>query len=600
MIVRRTIPTLVLAAIVLLSTTAVMSAQANDRLRLAQTYERTGDNRGAARLFQELYAERPDNDTYYEGVVRTLGALQQFQALIPIVEEHLRRRPSLADAMSLGGLYWRAGNTSQAERTWAEAAVLGKGTADVYASLAYEQARVLATPLAIASFRAARAALGTTDAYAAELTALLTAAGRLDEAVSEAMLDYRATGDQSRVQAALATIMASAGGPAIVATALGSDSDPEILRLRIWYARETRNWEQAFALARTLDEMQGGKGGDLLAFADRARSEGQYAIALSAYDVLIQSSTTSDQHRQNALYWSVRTLDQRLRQNAVPSAEQANDVLKRYDDIVQKYRSLWFVSDALYNMAVVADEALGDRDRARDYLQRLVNAYRGTTAAADGVLLLAELYLVEGREDVALSTLAQLSGKQPNADLTIRADIAQVRRADILWWQGALDSALAIYRTVALRPGSAAANDALDRIFVMQITDRDSALLATLAAAERFRASRAYDKAADRFAAAATATKDEELRDRCFWMAAESFRRAKRPSDAERFADSVLANVPTSIYGDRALVMKADFQEARGDRAAAIATLTSLLELYPRSILVPDARDRVRRLRGDA
>ena len=61
-----------------------------DRLRMAQTHERTGDLRNAARLYQELFASTPSSDPYFQGVVRTLGGLQQFEALMPLVESRAR------------------------------------------------------------------------------------------------------------------------------------------------------------------------------------------------------------------------------------------------------------------------------------------------------------------------------------------------------------------------------------------------------------------------------------------------------------------------------------------------------------------------------
>jgi outer membrane protein assembly factor BamD (BamD/ComL family) len=68
---------------------------------------------------------------------------------------------------------------------------------------------------------------------------------------------------------------------------------------------------------------------------------------------------------------------------------------------------------------------------------------------------------------------------------------------------------------------------------------------------------------------------------------------------AEPFLLSILQRVPESIYGDQSLWMLATVSEHKKDIKAAMQYLESLLVYYPRSILIPDARERIRKLRGD-
>lgn len=46
---------------------------------LAISYEKSGDAKNAARLYQELYAKVNTNSDYLYGVSRTLQSLQRFQ-----------------------------------------------------------------------------------------------------------------------------------------------------------------------------------------------------------------------------------------------------------------------------------------------------------------------------------------------------------------------------------------------------------------------------------------------------------------------------------------------------------------------------------------
>ena len=64
--------------------------------------------------------------------------------------------------------------------------------------------------------------------------------------------------------------------------------------------------------------------------------------------------------------------------------------------------------------------------------------------------------------------------------------------------------------------------------------------------------------------------------------------------------DAIIADVPETIFGDRALFRKAELALRRKDVPMAVDALTVLLVQYPRSILLPDARERLRALRGDS
>lgn len=64
--------------------------------------------------------------------------------------------------------------------------------------------------------------------------------------------------------------------------------------------------------------------------------------------------------------------------------------------------------------------------------------------------------------------------------------------------------------------------------------------------------------------------------------------------------DVIIAEVPETIFGDRALFRKAELALRRKDVPSAVDALTILLVQYPRSIFVPDARERIRALRGDS
>ena len=105
-----------LVRVMLLSTILLYraGAQSNERdqVRMAQAYERSGDLRNAARLYQELYAISPQNEMYFGGVVRTLQALDQVPGLYPIVVTHAKRTRNVYAYILAGSLAAKLGKTA--------------------------------------------------------------------------------------------------------------------------------------------------------------------------------------------------------------------------------------------------------------------------------------------------------------------------------------------------------------------------------------------------------------------------------------------------------------------------------------------------------
>lgn len=63
--------------------------------------------------------------------------------------------------------------------------------------------------------------------------------------------------------------------------------------------------------------------------------------------------------------------------------------------------------------------------------------------------------------------------------------------------------------------------------------------------------------------------------------------------------DSLIAKVPSTLFGDKALLLMADILTDKHEIQSAVAALTTLLVQYPNSIYTPLTRELIRKLRGD-
>lgn len=589
-----------LVLVIQFSSTVALSQQgAPERFRLAQTYEQSGDPRSAARIYQELYAERPQENKYFHGVVRTLSQLGQHASLVPLVEEKMKASPSVDIAILLGTAQWKSGMSASATDSWNKAIELASNNETTLVAIGEAQIGAGAHALALRTIERARDIASSPATHAFLLARLYLATGDLMKATESLLIDYNDNNDLMQTQGQLAAVMARDGGVQILRQQLGGSS-PEMLRLRMWFHQELKEWTLAMNIAKDLDDKLRAQGQELFMFGERARRDGQLEVAVDVFGLVAEMSSSADQWRQNSLYWYVRTLDQRIRSGSQISPTDAKVIIDRYLDVVKRFPNTWFAADALYHCGVLYDDVLNERERARELLQRVANSWRGTVAASDAVLYLADFAIAEDRLGVALQILQSIDQQTTTAELTARRDMAAVIRADILAWSGQIDTATSLYMQIAQRTGSAASNDAFDRILFLQMVDTDTATRSAALLGDRELRSRRYSQAAILYESASQTAKEPELRDRCRWQAAQAWWKLRNDIEVDRVLSSLVKEVPESIYGDRALFLWATILERRGDPVGAISALTNLLTFYPRSILSSDARERIRRLRGDA
>ena len=404
--------------------------------------------------------------------------------------------------------------------------------------------------------------------------------------------------DQTSTTGRLSALMSMDSTGKRVGSVLLSASDvPGLLRLQAWYYRTVGDWPTALRITRQIDEDENQRGNEILRFADAARRDGAYDIALDAYNVVLK--TGSKQVALVASFGVVRTLDQRISSQVRIDTAEAISIIARYREIIKANPDHPLTADAMYRAAVLCDDILHDVDQARDLLTGLTNRWKGTTASANGALLLADLYVAAGRTDAADDILTELVSSDRNIDADVR-DLALLRRSDLKLFQGDQATAKGGYLEIIKRPASLAANDALERLTLLTLAIDDSAAVASFFVGTNALIRRDISAAAEAFRQASLLATDPEVKDRCIFNESKAYYQMGQTERARTSIEAVIARIPDSIFGDRALVLLADCHERLGNTTEAIASLTTLLVQYPRSILAPTSRERIRRLRGDA
>jgi TolA-binding protein len=233
-------------------------------------------------------------------------------------------------------------------------------------------------------------------------------------------------------------------------------------------------------------------------------------------------------------------------------------------------------------------------------LSTVVTTYPNTRAAEEAEFDLARAALMRGNLNDARLRFSRLEERQRIGEL---AEMARFKLAQIHFFQGEFEAAQLLVDVIDVNTSTDVSNDAIElKVLLMENRGPDS-LNTPLRAYARALFADEQRKAQD-----ALATLDDILRkypdhalvDDARFLRAQVLRRIGRSQEAhDIFAEFPLLH-PQSYLADKALFAAGEIQEVDLQSVdEAVKLYSRLLADYPGSLLAGEARERIRRLRGD-
>lgn len=569
-----------------------------EKYKLAQSYEASGDFRNAARLFQELYAVNK-SEKNFDGITRTLSALGQFSSLAPLIEERLAFAPSAKLFALHGAVLWRSGKTTEAEKAWQTGLVAAGNDDAKITDIAATQAGLRLYDKAIGTYLLAREKSGNPLTYADELSGLYASTGNFERGVDEVLKVFAAQKNMAMAQGRIAALMAKPESKGFIAKklkSLASSGEYIEMKLYLWFLRETKDYDNALEMAEKVDRASNIVGRELYDFAEGTKRDGSYPTALKAYSRIIGIGKSSSYYSQ-ALYGYARTLELNLSKVTTMKADDAEEILDRYEDIIKNFPNTPIAAECQYRRGVIVLEYLHDDARAKTEFATTVTKFGVFPPAASALTVLGTMAMREGDTARAASVFAQVVSRYATISPD-DADQARFYAAEMQYYAGKPDSAKEIYAILASKSDKDIANDALSRIVFLEQNKENLARLNEFARAESLVMQKKTDAALAGFTALQHG--EDDIAERAYISAAQLAFGAGNISSAQAIGEEYLQKFPEAIYGDKAMLLLAQLYDAAGAKDKAINILTELLARYPRSIYLQEAREKVRKLRGDA
>ena len=378
----------------------------SDKYRLGESFERTGDYQSASRIYKELFQANNRNKVFFDAVVRTYKALNMYSDLIPIVEIYLKNNKNSEVYSLYGELLWRNGKFNEANNAWEEAVNTDKKEIKTYSDVANSQIVTQQFEKAIQTYKTSRSNIGNPKIFSSELSQLYIVVGDFKNGTIEILNTFEEDNNPAIAQGRLSALMLNQEAIVYIKEMLqkksSSNNSINYKFIYAWFLREIKDFEQAFKIYKDIDELTNSGGREVLNFANNSSRDGQYSIAIKAYNYIIDKGKDNP-YIHNALYGYAKTLEQKFSDSANYTQKDVLSVIDRYRYIIKEFPNSTPAYDGKFRIAVLYFEYLSDSKSAIEELKDLINTNRNKKQVAIALNYLANIYttnnLVEEAKD---------------------------------------------------------------------------------------------------------------------------------------------------------------------------------------------------------
>lgn len=589
--------------------TAISFAQPSTDEQLALQFYQNKEFDKALDYYEKLYNKKSPQ-LFYTPYLNCLLETKDFKKAEKIVKKHIKQNPEqLNFQVDLGTVYAKNEDPDKAKSTWDQAVKMIK-TDDQVFTLANSFNAIRQYDHTIATYMRGRKISQTNYPYSFELAEVYKIKGDRLAMINE-LLDALEI-NESYIQSVQNALQTSFGNDAdakqneLLKTELlkriSKNPDKTILsELLIWMQIQLKDWEGAFVQGKALDKRKKEEGNRVMALAQLFAQNEAYDIAIKAYQYVIAKGpdvyyyTNARMELLNVSYTKV-----------VSKGNYTNaDLLeleKNYIITINELGKSANTAPLLKNYAHLQAFYLNKADEAMTLLEETI-ALPALSAPiqAECKLELADIMLMTG--NIWDASLMYSQVEKANKYDVIGQE-AKFRNARIYYYTGDFAWSQAQLDVLKGSTSKLIANDAMDLSLLISdalAIDTNEVPLEMYAMADLF-AFRNKDEVAIKLLDSINKTfPNHALADEILFKKAQIELKHAKYAEAIIFYEEILKNHSEDILADDALFNMADINENQFknyDKAKEL--YQQLLEKYPGSLYVVEARKRFRKLRGDS
>ena len=604
---------------------AQQSAPDEFRIRLAQSYERSGDFEAAVKILVDLLRKNPLNPSVSAELRHDFLQLKKYPEAIDLIQQQLKRTPSDMNLLSeLGSIYYLNSEESTAVATWERVIALKPKESIPYYIVGGAMTESHLYDRAIGIYVRGRAAVNDPQIFISELANCYTVAAHYDEATREYLSLLKQNPSQlAYVQFSIATYTNYPDGlvaatKTIEEAAAAAKTDINLQRLLAWIYMEGKHYDRAHDVYKTIDERTAAEGRELFSFAERSLHDRSYEIAAMTYREIAEHYPSFDKIPEvkfgyarasegtagdaDSLHLFGFILPSPLtEQGTSERTETILTAIAAYQQVADAYPKTDVGAMSLLRIGILKQDILSDITGARASFEKLLQlAVPVPAVMQEAGFRLGDVYLALGDADRAGAQFSKIAGRGFRTGGF--QEQAAFRLAELQYFQTHFDSTLSLLRELTKNSASDIANEALIlQFFIQQHLQNDKPALTEFARGDLLRRQQKYSEALTIYQAIPKSFPKSEMLDDALSRSGDVLTLMKKYPDAAAMFEQLAAEYPESISLDKTLMKTGQvYQVGLKDSAKAIAAYEQLLTRFPSSIYTGEARKRIRILRGDS
>ena len=407
------------------------------KLRLAQSFELTGEWERAATMYESLLEENPGNFVILEGLRRSYTELKQYDKAMELLRGQLKARPTDENLLvTLGGLYDLSGQTHEADSLWHLVVERGPPNANLYRLVATQLIDHRQYEHAIQYYLEGRKAVHNDNLYIEELASLYAALHQYESATKEYVRSIRTNPQQlTYVQSRLSSF---SGGEEGRRAALGVvrhevESRPDEVpmhSLLAWLLMEGKDYFGALEQYRIIDRLTNANGNELFQFAQRAAQEQAYSAAARGFQEVLDRKSGAN-IIPYARFGYARAIEElvvgkdSLQLSARPPREKPSldakplpvsetepsfqGALGLYESIIRDYPQMDITMQALFRIGTIRFTGFFDLDGAAAAFDGVRRMPYNVQLSYEATLSLAEVQMARNNLQVRVTNMSACS-----------------------------------------------------------------------------------------------------------------------------------------------------------------------------------------------
>jgi len=575
---------------------------------LAIQYYQNHEFEKAAEVFGRLYDEKP-SPYYFQYLLMCLVESKEYGKAEKLVKKNLKTEPeALHCLVDLGYIHFREGNTDKSKKLYEEALNKLKPNQQQVNDLANAFLMKGENDYALRTFRKGRQLLNNSYTFGFELANVYERMGDFKNATEE-YLDLLEVNKsylptvQDRIQMTLSFDVNNEKNEIlrkILLTRAQKNPDKTYYaELLWWYSIQQKDFDLALVQAKALDRRLSENGDKIVSLASLAAANEKFDVAVDCYQYLVskgRSGSYYDYSRREL----ANTRYLKIIADPAPARKQLELMDKEFGDLLG-------AGDDPENISVIRNQAhirafyLEKPDEAVDLLNHAIQMAGVSDAdRAKCKIELADILLFT--DDVWQATLLYQQAYQ-DFKYDVLGQEAKFKNAKLSFYIGEFKWAKAQADVLKAATSKFISNDAIAlSLLISENYDPDSSTVALgyYARAELLDYRNAEEQALTTLDSVSLLFGEHPILQQVLYKKAEIRAKQGKYAEADSLFRKLVKDFPEEILADEALMQSARLNEKQLNNPAKAMTLyLELLDKYPGSIFVPDARRKYRALRGD-